>query len=222
MIKRVFFTLVLALGAVLFTQAQNADIQNVANTWKSTTFKVNAHTRTPDIKQLVMPFLRHYKKFTGNRLMLKYLTNPKGYSADHSNYGIDDQTRNGYIHCTDGVQMGASTTCCYWKRDNGHRLLAIYLEDTFENHDPEQAILFYDFDPETRTLKPDLNMAEIMNAAINRVKSSEIYVIDLPSKGKNIEMRVFPKNKNEEGCMTHTLRWNGISFDIDEKVVPCY
>lgn len=206
----------------MVVQAQNADIKHVADTWKSTSFKVNANTNKPGIKQMVLPVLRHYKKFTGNRLMLKYLTNPKGYQADHGNYGIDDQTSNGYIRCDDGMQFSASTSCCYWKRDNGHRLLAIYLEDTFENHLPEQAILFYDYDPATRTLKPDLNTAEIMSEAIKMVKSDEQYIIQLPSKGKNIKLMMFPKNADEDGCETRTLKWNGTSFTIDSQTASCY
>ena len=61
--------------------------------------------------------------------------------------------KNGYAEIDDGGTDGAYMSACFWKRSNGHRLLAVRLgkpTDPFIDF-----VCFYDYDPAKKTLTPD-------------------------------------------------------------------
>ena len=200
------------------TQPDN-QILPIKKVWRDGTIKVDAGTKTPDIRQLSAAFCREYPSYDPCTHLLEYLKDPKGYKNTDENCVITDETKNGYIKSEFPYQYDWLITCCFWKRDNGHRLFAAWLSEGHENpEDDGHMIAFYDYDPETDMLTPETELTDMIEKELKSF--GESYNIILPSEGKDIEINAYKfKGEGEEEEelaeeANYKMVWNGQTFKM--------
>ena len=113
-------------------------------------------------------------------------------------------SKNGYVSVGDAGTDGEYMSACFWKRTNGHELLAVRLgkpTDPFIDF-----VCFYDYDPAKKTLTPE---PEILKGY--RWSDREPYTqlfCKLPRVGKNVVVEDWGK----DGPVEHTFTWDGMKF----------
>ncbi|MCQ2973959.1 MAG: hypothetical protein MJ211_04035 [Bacteroidales bacterium] len=130
----------------------------------------------------------------------QYLKNKDAYN--NSMYYIDYAPQNGYAKIDMAVQYSNYIESCYWKRTNGHKLLAIYVYESGEGDYENACLLFYDYNPATNAMEPDLNLYEKFVPIVEKG-----YSIKLPKTGKNIIYGFYNKPQK-------TATWTGMNFNF--------
>ena len=88
---------------------------------------------------------------------------------------------------------------CYWKRTNGHRLLAIYLGKPI---DPSiHFVCFYNYDAKRHILTPEPQIIDGF-----RTTEDTKYYYDLPEEGKELKIT----ESGPKGHFIHTFKWDGM------------
>ena len=74
--------------------------------------------------------------------------------------------------------------------------------------------MFYDYDPKTNIMTPDLNVYKVVEK-VALDKAFDEYLLDLPQKGKDIVVNLYTDN-GEDGCdvTEKTLKWTGDTFTL--------
>lgn len=108
--------------------------------------------------------------------------------------------KNGYASVSDAGTDGEYMSACVWKRQNGHRLLAVCLGDPT---DPFiEFICFYDYDPQKKVLTPEPDVL----SGFRKWTTREPYYCRLPRVGKNLIIDDWGK----DGPLRHTFTWDGM------------
>ena len=202
-------------------------IDAIRSVWAGKSIKVDAAGATPDIKQLTLAFCKTYPQCATNEALRQFLVSPDA-SKDESrvslktpdedidiNYQISCNMPNAYIRCMGEVQTDRFTYSCFWNRQNGHKLLAVYMEECWESTAWDQCLLvFYDYDPATETLTPE---PALTNMVEKRMKDYACYFVRLPEEGKDIEITgVESEEEDAYASEDYKLKWNGNTFDWEE------
>ena len=146
--------------------------------------------------------------------MLKYLANPKAFDKEKEVYGVISDVSNGYISSCLWTEIDRFTKMCYWNRKNGHQLVGVFMINGSENEEAENAFLFYDFDPKTNTMTPDMDVCKVVEK-VALDKDFADYALELPQKGKDIEVKLYSDNGEDGYDITEKLlKWNGDSFTL--------
>ena len=104
------------------------------------------------------------------------------------------QPQNGWVDVAASPMGSEFMHVCYWKRSNGHRLLAIYLGKPV---DPSlHFVCFYDYSPQKHTLTPE---PQIIDGY--RTTEDTKYYYDLPREGKDLMISEF----GPRGHVRHTF-----------------
>ena len=185
--------------------------------WASKPLKNVLPDGTFDIERFASAFCNEYSEYEPNQAICEYLADPKAYEKKDTYFNIRNMKKNGYIACLAMLQCAWNTECCYWKRKNGHALVAFWLEQGHESEtELEQGLLaFYDFNPDTNTMTPEPALSKMVTDAMAKYDS---FSISLPSEGKDIELTGLMVNEEEDYCDTtpYLLRWNGNDFRLEE------
>ena len=109
------------------------------------------------------------------------------------------EAKNGWVDVATN-RMGAEFLhVCYWKRTNGHRLLAIYFGKPV---DPDiHFVCFYDYSPQAHTLTPEPHIID----GFRTTEDTKFYY-DLPREGKDLIISEF----GPRGYVRHTFKWDGM------------
>lgn len=111
-------------------------------------------------------------------------------------------SKNGYVSVSDGGTDGAYMSGCYWKRSNGHRLLAVLVG---KPTDPcIEVLCTYDYDPQKKTLTPEPGILEGYRWG-QRGEYTQVFC-HLPKKGKNVQVDEW----GNDGPVRHTFTWDGM------------
>lgn len=175
--------------------------------WKSTAINVDAGSGKPGIKQFALAFCNQYQGYKPCAALSAYLTDKQSDPY----FNIEDKTRQGYIACRTQAQFSQDITCCYWNCNNGHCLVAFWLDDSYENGDRYTLPAFYDYDPSTQVMTP---RTELTTMVENRMKTFDEFSVELPSAGKDIILTGH-KIDHENDCTYNTdvtMKWNGNGF----------
>lgn len=120
--------------------------------------------------------------------------------------------KNGYVRVGDGGTDGEYMSACYWKRSNGHRLLAVLLG---KPTDPcIEVLCTYDYDPVRKCLIPEPDILKGYRWG-DKGEYNQMFCI-LPRKGKNIIVEDWSGN---DGPVQHTFVWDGMK-PVYAKTVP--
>ena len=188
-------------------------IRSIEKVWAAKAIDVDPGDKTPGIEQFALAFCKEYPGFPLNEVLRNYITYD---SYEHSGYEIVNDPSQGYIHCMWEVQTTPVTDVCYWNRNNGNKLVAIYMEDTHESGEwYDRLVAFYDFDPATNMMTPEPALTEMI---VNRVKKYDTYAVTLPREGKDIEVvgYIFDEEEDTSDSKEMLLKWNGMTFDWTE------
>ncbi|MCR4854511.1 MAG: hypothetical protein K5893_13080 [Prevotella sp.] len=185
-------------------------LEGMAKNARAQSFEVEVTGNKANIHDFARIFCRQFRDFEPNAHMLSYLGNPSQANQQTEAYSIHESMSSGYISCTLPVQFDVKTVICYWNRDDGHQLVGVWMRQTSESETASNGYAFYDFDPETKQMKPDGAVNEAMAQAISSVKAED-YWIDLPEQGKDITITYY--NEGEEEPVEKVMKWNGNGFN---------
>ena len=83
-----------------------------------------------------------------------------------------------------------------------------------ENEKSENVFMFYDYDPKTNIMTPDLNVYKVVEK-VALDKAFDEYLLDLPQKGKDIVVYLYTDNGEDDSDVTEkTLKWTGDTFTL--------
>jgi hypothetical protein len=208
--KRVINILILLalviLPASAKTTAKNYSVSDVIKAWKARTIKVNA--TTPDIAGFFKAFATAYP---GNATYPTLTRLNTGKSKVLKYFSLD--AKNGYISSSENnykqLQM------CYWNKDNGNKLIAVYLTDFAEGaaDDPDagffKALMFYNYDAASRTMTP------LATPPADGIPFGLNCQVTLPSTGKDIKFEQKAGTGSNTDIATVFLHWNGNNFSTN-------
>ena len=204
-------------------------IVSIRQTWADKTLKVDANQSKASIKDFTKAFCEAYPQCKTNEALKRYLSDPdvaakNEYSLeiDNPEYDYPDEfdiycnPKSGFIRCMQVLQTDRYTYACYWNRTNGHKLVAAYMEECWEQVDWNQCLIcFYDYDPATGVMAPEPALTKMIE---KRMKQYELcYYIQLPEEGKDIEV-VGVDNMEEDAYAdeTFTLKWDDMTFKWED------
>ena len=188
------------------------NIEAISKVWESKSIKGVAADGKVDIGRIALAFCKEYPKYEPNKAVVNYFENQK---KDDEHFQIECDTKNGYIKSMGMFQVTWDMTGCFWKRKNGHSLVAFWMEHGHENNPDlgEDLLVFYDYDPSTDTMTPEPALSKKVEKKMAKFNE---YSVALPSEGKDITLFGYTVNY-EEDCAESTeftLRWNGTDFDF--------
>ena len=188
-------------------------ISSIREVWKTKTIDVGDNEGTPDIGQFAFAFCEEYPDYEPNAALQEYLAQPKDYNEENTDFHINDDTSNGYLSSTLMTEYDFRTDCCYWKRKNGHQLVAFWLCEQHEGMDvPENLVLFYDYDPKTFKMTPEPQLTELVE---KNTASFPTYEVRLPDEGKDIEIMTYTDADEESyDVSSFKMIWNGQNFIV--------
>ena len=190
----------------------------IEQSWrKKTLTNVTGQGRT-GIKAFAQAFCEAFPDYIPNKLLLQYLTTGKMTHPQAEIFGINDQSKKGYISSVMRTENTWNTDCCYWKRNDGHSLVAFWLAEQFENDDIDtHLIAFYDYDPKKNTMTPEPALTEMVEDV---AKNFRTYIVTLPAEGKDITLMCIKENDSAEDSfedICYDLTWNGYAFSVTEQ-----
>lgn len=203
------------------TESQDdvSEIVNIGNIWDTRPLSVDAKGKTAGIEDFAKAFAKAYGEYKPNKVMYNHLTgNRKANDADEllREFEVYVNAKSGYLGCELPTEYDWLTTCCYWRRDNGHSLVAFWLSEAHEGSDTDDTLLaFYDYDPATGTMTPEPKLARKIDMAMQRY---DAYTVRLPEQGKDIEVTGHKADHENDNYVNtqYLFRWNGNDFRMEE------
>ena len=117
-------------------------IVSIRETWADKTLKVDADKSKASIKDFTKAFCEAYSQCETNEALRRYLSDPDAAAKNEYSLEIDNpeydypdafeiysNPGNGFIRCMQILQTDRYTFACNWKRTNGHKLVAFYMEE---------------------------------------------------------------------------------------------
>ena len=164
-----------------------------------------------NIQDFAQAFCRQYDRFEPNEKILKYFAAPKSYDEVEEMYRVESNITNGYIRSMLLTEVVRETQMCYWNRKNGHSLVGVFMENGSESGKSETVFMFYDYDPKTKIMTPDMDVYKVVEkVAID--KAFDYYGLELPQKGKDIVVNLY--TDIGEDVTEKTLKWTGDTFTL--------
>lgn len=189
-------------------------ISQIKKAWRNKSISVVSNSGAPGIKDFAKAFCLVYPDYAPNKCLLEYVNNPSGYVRGDGKSAITDKSSNGYLKSDFEYQYGWLTECCYWKRNNGHRLVAFWLAESHESGWEDCVVAFYDYDPQTGVMTPETSLCDMIEKEVKRFQT---YNLRLPIEGKDIEIYAVSydndENMTDEG--NYKLVWNGQTFKMN-------
>lgn len=164
-----------------------------------------------NVNRFAAAFCRAYPYTQTNKQLRNYFLEPDEF--DKELFRVESKPRDGYVRCLMATETESQTQVCYWNRKNGHKLIAVYMEDNHENDaESDRLVVFYDYDPDTDLLTPVPSLNSMIE---ERVKGYDKYSVWLPQTGKNIEVLGYAIDRENDfaDVETLTLIWDGMTFN---------
>lgn len=191
------FTLLLAV-LIANAQRHNLPIDEVAAKWQQKTI---SNVQDGSFATLLRRFDETWPTWSIKNVrdvIAKGLS--KAVLDKETGYTVINDAKNGYVETYDLGTDGEYMSACIWRRNNGHKLLAINLG---QPTDPEiEFVCFYDYNPQTKTLTPEPNVL----GKWNRIEPSEKLSYKLPHVGKELLIT----EGNIDANYTHHFEWDGM------------
>ena len=187
-------------------------LPTVRNQWKDNTVEVPGQGRV-GIRQFAEAIAKAYSAYPANAAILADSKGQKEYKTpDGLTYSVRYNEMKGYADASVDTQFDLTTKVCYWFRKDGKQLVGAWMRESHESEKEQNALLFYLYDAESRTLIPQPNIAEMI---IRPAKGYDDYMVVLPEDGKDIELRIYKSSDADSySDIVKTFRWNGTSFDL--------
>ena len=200
--KKILFLSALAMVSMYALAANEYTLEEIRDQWQTRNIKVAGASAQPGIIQLLTAFQNVWGAYVIDPVLQK-AKDPKFTKWEDDEYGggITVDRKNGYVCLDSGGGDGGFMEACVWRRDNGHRLLALVLGQPV---DPEiEFVCFYDYDPKTSTLYPE-KWAEEEFQPLDR---SHHVSYNLPQKGKDFIVSEY--DIDLQTSINHVFTWDG-------------
>ena len=187
-------------------------IPAIRNTWAPKKLTGVASNGKFDIELFALAFCKAYPDYEPNKSLIDYLNDPTNYNEEEADYRIDDKKKNGYLSCYMQKDLDWGTVCCYWNRNNGHKLVAFWMTEEHLSYDKaEQMLAFYDYDPATDTMTPE---PDLCKKVLEVTSQYDTYGITLPDEGKDITALCHNLETYHDNAVEahYVFRWNGYDF----------
>ena len=190
------------------------EMNRMAGNWNKLPLTVYPTAEKANIQDFAKAFCRQYNKYLPNVIILKFVGDPKKFNQDAEHCFVTSDIPNGFLRLGMANQYDQFTEMCYWKRPNGHSLVGTYMRHETEGDFSESAFMFYDYDPATKVMTPDMEVYGIVEKAVQEGNFDD-YILRLPQKGKDIELSMY-KDNGDGGCepTEWMLKWTGNSFKL--------
>ena len=186
-------------------------IYKIRKVWADHPIRVENLDSQARIRSFAKAFCSMYQEYRPNEAMVDYLKMPGEYTYEEKYYLIEDDPSHGYIKCDKGGQFDYMTEMCYWRRPNGHLLVGVLMQVGHEGEQCDAVLLFYDFDPKTQLMSPDLAIYESVIAIVSKHNGDAFF--SLPNEGKDIDvMTVYWSEIDDFVYDGFLLKWTGNSF----------
>lgn len=197
---------------------KTGELAVIRSVWEISPIPKVASGEKVDIERFAFAFANEYTNYEPNKALVDYLRDPAKY--DNIDFQIESDKKNGFIKCMGMFQVGWDTSGCYWKRKNGHSLVAFWMEQGHESN-PDLAdnlLVFYDYDPSTDVMTPEVTLAKKLSEAM---ADYDEYSIILPQEGKDIELIGYDIDYDDDSAEStyYIGRWNGNDFNIEKEAV---
>ena len=219
--KKSFFTIALSLLCAIASWAQDTTekdteaMEAIAKQWTSQSVRVTiTHPKAP-IHDYANALCRQFMNYSPCAAMVDYLKKPGDYTWEEKHYIVDDAPRNGYIKCDMGGQCDYLAEVCYWRRPNGHALVAMLMQIGSEGEgvDTKNVLLFYDYNPKTRMLTPDLKIKQFVDNFLKKHTNAGTPCFSLPKENKDISIGYVKWDPEEDFLYeNYLLQWTGNAF----------
>lgn len=119
--------------------------------------------------------------------------------------------KNGFFESFEEGDGMCKMSCCYWKRTDGKKLVAFFYDEHNTDYTPEEKmrifsfLTFFLYNEETKEL-------ENIEAPFNKPLGLGHLECMLPQEGKDIQYSFWEEGQEER--IPHTLKWNGMGFDV--------
>ena len=202
------FALVIALAGLMILSAQRAAAgEPTFNDFRPACFQKKIDVKTPGNRAAgLTDFARAFtlafpSEILTNALRAR-LDDPKNTRKDPNTLTLDPP--HGYLKYNYSAEPGVWLELCFWTQPSGHRLVAVSMADTY-NEEEEGLLLFYDYDPKTRSMKP---FAAIRDEDFGRGVDGRI--VELPRVGYDI--RIY--ERGDRKSKPEIFKWDkGMHFD---------
>ncbi|MBR4388351.1 MAG: hypothetical protein IKT00_04135 [Prevotella sp.] len=184
-------------------------IDGIRQVWREKT--ITLQTTESDIQAFAKAFCEQYPGFDPNRALCDHLAG-QTQQTEQQGYYVNLEARNGYVSIETTTELPTGTTLCYWKRRNGHKLLAVWMECQKEGQKAEHLLVSYDYDPNTKMMKPEPALSDELDRITKKFPE---WSLRLPSEGKDIEIIVFSGPDKDFESTYYNWKWNGHSFRFD-------
>ena len=192
-----------------------SEVDVISSVWEMSPLAGVAKDGKVGIEQFAQKFCYEYNNYQPNKELCDYLRDPAKYNNE--DFDINCQSKKGYISCRGMFQCSFDTECCYWKRKNGHSLVAFWLYEGHESGAEYQLLAFYDYDPDTDTMTPEPALSKRLLDVVDKYDS---YSVILPAEGTDIEIIGYTDNEEEDNCIAtdYQAHWDGNDFTKIEEV----
>ena len=186
----------------------------VRSVWEMAPIPVVAAEGMADIERFALTFCNEYSTYVPNKVLYDYLKDENKFNEDLEKIGfgfnVDNQKDEGYILCRAETQFSKDTDCYCWKRDNGHSLVAFWMEEGFESGDSDGLLVFYDYDPATNTMTPEPELGKKVDEAMAQYDGYTVRLQEQDIIGHKINI----EEDNYENTR-YLIQWNGNDFILE-------
>ena len=208
--KKTIAALILCMAFCTVSAQRYCSLDEISNGWRRKTI---TGVQSGNILPLLTAFNQTWRTEAGTAL-LKDGRNP---SRQDDAYHFVVDTPNGYVSASELGDDGENISACVWKRANGNKLFAVVVT---KHHGlfPQTEAFFYDYNPKTCTLKPEINEITGFEPSFNASYGVDAVNIKLPQHGKAVEIEEYIMGWG--ASIKHTFVWNGMEpkwshVDID-------
>lgn len=185
--------------------------QPVQERWSGQTLRVPPTAPGCLFRALAQAFCSAYTVYPPNVALLRHLSVPGAPLPDAHSYYVEEDTLHAYVRCDMGGQFEYLTALCHWPRACGRQLVAVLLQIGHEGECSDGLLLFYDYDPAARLLRPDTLLFNDVQRRLSRHEGSLVFRLQ-PEKRA---VRVWAVTWNETDDFVYDaflLRWDGHTF----------
>lgn len=186
-------------------------IRLIQDHWSGQPLRVQPTAPACLFRDLAQAFCSAYTDYPPNVALLRHLSVPGAPLPDEHSYYVEEDTLLSFVRCDMGGQFEYLTALCHWPRARGHQLVAVLLQIGHEGECSDGLLLFYDYDPSTRLMRPDTLLFNDVQRLLRRHEGSLVFRLQ-PEKRA---VRVWGVTWNETDDFlfdAFLLRWDGHTF----------
>ena len=194
-----------------------ASLQDMGQRMRSSIINVPSNGNAKaGIREFARAYTQQFQAYAPNQALASYAKDPKAFKAGSNGPFINVNDKNGYARCIVEDRYYLTTEMCFWRRANGHSLVGVYLRKAHESNHAQYAYAFYDYDPSSAMMTPDMEVNDLVETTIKRFLTDDV-TIELPQEGKDLSLSFITykdREADDYDAQVKTLKWTGNGFRL--------